>query len=1047
MRTPKHSTPSTQENRLPGLASPGLASPPGVKRLVCGSALLVALMIPGLSLARPERPILVAVADQGVSGRVTDEKGEGLPGVSVTLRGTNRGTTTDNTGKFQISVPGPDAVLVFSFVGYARQEITVGNRQSFNVQLVSDEQNLSEVVVVGYGTQRKSDITGSVASVTAKEIRAVPVTGVGQALQGRAPGVFVTQASNAPGGGVSIRVRGGNSINAGNEPLYVIDGFPVYNENGPNLNPNDIESMEILKDASATAIYGSRGANGVVLITTKRGKAGQNRIEFDSYYGVQNVRRQIPMLNATEYAQLVNEAQTNAGRQPVFTNEQIAGFGEGTNWQNEIFRAAPMQNYQLTASGGNDKTRYAVSGNYFDQQGVIINSKFDRGSLRFNFDHKLNDKFSLGTNLNLVRTRTFAVPTDADGGNGATVVYSALNFSPTQPVYNPDGTLVVFNTPGRIQIGSPVAQALGTSNQTVGTRLLGNVFVDYRIIPGLTFRTSFGTDINYSKNSFYISRLTASGAQLGGQGAIQNNQTSNWLNENTLTYNKTFNSIHNVTLLAGYTMQGNRFESVRAVSQGFANDNLTFYNLGGASTPLIPASSAALWQLNSYIGRVNYDYAGKYLVTATVRADGSSRFGTGNKWAVFPSGSVAWRLSEEDFLKGNPVLNDLKLRVSYGLSGNQEIGQYQSLATLGTQNANFNNTVAIGIGPTRVANPDLRWETTAQANIGVDLGLWNNRLTLTADVYDKKTTDLLLSVPLPFVSGYASALQNLGSIRNRGVELGINSVNTTGAFRWTTSFNIAGNRNKVLDLGSQREFPAGESSGHLQLPNSGLVRVGEQVGLFFGLRSNGIFQNQAEVDASAQKTARPGDIRYVDQDGNGVINQSDRVILGYAQPKFFGGLTNTFSYKGFELSIFMQGTYGNSIFNINRFELESLTGVSNQSRRVLDRWTPTNPSTTMPRANAVGNAYVISDRQIEDGSYLRVKNVNFSYTLPQTISRKVKMNNVKVYVSAQNLLTFTNYTGFDPEVNRFGQNTLSQGTDYGSYPGSRIFLGGLVLGF
>ncbi len=1010
------------------------------------SILLLVLLLSATSYVTGRPSQASALAEVSVTGLVRDDRGEGLPGVSVTIKGSTRGTSTDNTGRFQVAVPGPETVLVFSYIGYAKQELTVGNRQSLSVTLVPDEQNLNEVVVVGYGTQRKSDITGSLASVTAKEIRAVPVTGVGQALQGRAAGVFVTQGSNAPGGGVTVRVRGGNSINAGNEPLYVIDGFPVYNENGPNLNPNDIESMEILKDASATAIYGSRGANGVVLITTKRGRAGQSRVEFDMYEGVQQVRRQIPMLNATEYAQLVNEAQVNAGRPTVFTNEQIAGFGAGTNWQNEIFRTAPMRNYQLTASGGTDKTRYAISGNYFKQDGVIINSSFDRGSLRFNFDHKLTDKISVGTNLNIVRSRTFAVPTDNDGGNSATVVYGALNFSPTQPVYNPDGSLVVFNTPGRIQIGSPVAQALGTSNRTVGTRLIGNVFVDYQILPGLAFRTSFGSDINYRKNSFYSSRLTASGAQLGGQGAILNEQSTNWLNENTLTYTKTINRVHNLTLLGGYTMQGNRFESVRAVSQGFANDILTFDNLGGASTPLVPTSSAALWQLNSYIGRANYDYAGRYLLTATVRADGSSRFGAGNKWAVFPSASVAWRISEEGFLKNNSTINDLKLRLSYGLSGNQEIGQYQSLATLGTQNANFNNTVSIGVGPTRVANPDLRWETTAQTNVGIDVGLWSNRLTLTADVYEKKTTDLLLSVPLPFISGYASALQNLGSIRNRGVELGINSTNTTGSFKWTTSFNIAANRNRVLNLGNQQEFPSGESSGHLQLPNSGLVRVGEQIGLFFGLKSNGIFQNQAELDASAQKTARPGDIRYVDQDGNGVINQSDRVILGYAQPKFFGGLTNTFGYKGIELSVFMQGTSGNSIFNINRFELESLTGVSNQSRVVLDRWTPTNPSNTVPRANAVGNAYVISDRQIEDGSYLRVKNVNLSYTLPQALTRKARLNNVKVYVSAQNLLTFTNYTGFDPEVNRFGQNTLSQGTDYGSYPGSRIFLGGLVLG-
>lgn len=999
-------------------------------------AFLICLQFPALLMAQQTAP---------VSGKVTGTGGEAIPGANVVVKGTTTGTSTDGQGRFSLNAPS-NGTLVISSLGFASLEVNIGGRSQLTVTLAEDQKALEEVVVVGYGTQRKSDVTGSLSSVTSKDIKAVPVTGVGQALQGRAAGVQVTQASNAPGGGVTIRIRGGNSINAGNEPLYVIDGFPVYNESGANLNPNDIESMEILKDASATAIYGSRGANGVVLITTKRGKSGQNRIEFETYYGIQQVRKKLPMLNATEYATLVNEANTNVGRAPVFTQEQIAGFGVGTNWQDEIFREAPIQNYQLTASGGSDKTRYAVSANYLNQQGVIINSKYDRASFRFNFDHKINDRFNIGTSLNVIRSRNNAVPTDADGGTSGTVVYSALNFSPTQPVRNPDGTLVVFNTPGRIQIGSPVAQALGTYNLTVGTRMIGSVFADYKIIPGLTFRTSFGADVNYSKRSLYLSRNTATGTQLSGQASIINTQSSTWLNENTLTYNKTFGNVHNLTLLAGYTMQGNRFESVEARSQGFANDILTYENLGSASTALVPASSASNWQLNSYIGRANYDYSGKYLLTATVRADGSSRFGASNKWAVFPSASVAWRLSEEDFLKGNRVINDLKLRVSYGLSGNQEITQYQSLATLGTQNANFNNTVVIGIGPSRVANPDLRWETTAQADIGVDVGFLSNRITLTADYYNKKTTDLLLSVPLPYVSGYASALQNLGSIRNQGFELGINSTNLNGAFKWTTAFNIAANRNKVLSLGDQTEFASGDASGHLQLPNSGLVRVGEQIGLFYGYQSSGIFQTQAEVDGSAQKTAKPGDRRYVDQNGDGAINASDRVILGYAQPKFYGGLTNTFSYKGVELSIFMQGTSGNSIFNINRFEQESLTGVSNQSAETLNRWTPTNPSNTIPRANAVGNAYVLSSRQIEDGSYLRVKNINLSYTLPASLVSKAKLYNVKVYVSAQNWITFTKYTGFDPEVNRFGQSTLSQGSDYGSYPGNKMILAGLNIG-
>ena len=991
-------------------------------------------------------PVTLLAQNQNITGKVTGQDGEVLPGVSILVKGTTTGTATNAEGVFTIAAPA-SSTLVFSFIGYVSEEVPVNGRNQINVALVSDLKALEEVVVVGYGTQKRSDLTGSVASVSAKEIRAVPVTGIGQALQGRAAGVQVTQTSNAPGGGVSIRVRGGNSILGGNEPLYVIDGFPVYNESGANLNPNDIESMEILKDASATAIYGSRGANGVVIITTKRGKAGQNRVEFETYLGVQQVQKTIPLLNATEYALLVNEAQANATpvRPPVFTEEEIAGFGEGTNWQEEIFRKAPMQNYQLTVSGGTDKTRYAISGNYLNQQGVILNSKFDRASFRFNFDHKLNDRIGIGTSVNLTRSRNNAIPTDADGGTNATVVYGALNFSPTQPVYNPDGSLVVFNTPGRIQIGSPVAQALGTSDLTAQSRLIGSVFADFKILEGLTFRTSLGADVSFTKRSEYISRNTSVGVQLGGRGIITNDQSNTWLNENTLTYLKSLGGVHHFTFLAGYTMQGFRFERARASAQGFANDILTYENIGSASTALVPLSEAREWQLNSYIGRVNYDYASKYLLTATIRADGSSRFGSGNKWAAFPSASVAWRVSEEPFLKNNPVLNELKLRVSYGSSGNQEIPTYRSLALLAAQNANFNNTVAIGTGPDRVANPDLRWETTWQSNVGVDVGLWNNRLSLTADYYNKKTVDLLLDVPLPYITGYATATQNLGSLRNRGVELGINSNNLTGGFKWSTNFNIAANRNKVLELGGQTEFAAGESSGHLQLPNSGVVRVGQPIGLFNGYQTDGIFQNQAEVDASAQKTAKPGDRRYVDQDGNGVLNAQDRVILGYAQPKFFGGLTNTFSYKGVELSIFMQGTSGNSIFNVNRFELESLTGVSNQSREVLGRWTPENPSTTIPRANAVGNSYVISSRQVEDGSYLRVRNINLAYTLPAALVGKIKLYSVKVYVSAQNWITFTNYSGYDPEVSRFGQNALSLGTDYGSYPANKMVLAGLNI--
>ncbi len=531
---------------------------------------------------------------------------------------------------------------------------------------------------------------------------------------------------------------------------------------------------------------------------------------------------------------------------------------------------------------------------------------------------------------------------------------------------------------------------------------------------------------------------------MGGRAIITNDQTNTWLNENTLTYVKSLGGVHNFTFLAGYTMQGGRFERARASAQGFTNDILTYENLGSGSTALVPFSEARESQLNSYLGRVNYDYAGKYLLTATVRADGASRFGAGNKYAAFPSASVAWRISQEPFLKNSPVLTDLKLRVSYGSSGNQELPSYQSLAILETQNANFNNTVAPEPGQAGWPIPLCGGNDLAVGR-GRGRGPVEQPYQPDGGLLQQKTVDLLLRVPVPYYIGYSDAIQNLGSLRNRGVELGINSNNLTGAFKWSTNFNIAANRNKVLELGDRTEFGAGESSGHLQLPNSGVVRVGQPIGIFYGYQTNGIFQNQSEVDESAQKTAKPGDRRYVDQDGNGVLNALDRVILGQAQPKLFGGITNTFSYKGVELSIFIQGVSGNGIFNVNRFELESLTGVSNQSREVLDRWTPENPSTTIPRANAVGNAYVISSRQVEDGSYLRVKNINLSYTLPAALVGRIKLYSVKVYVSAQNWITFTNYSGYDPEVSRFGQNALSLGTDYGSYPANKMVLAGLNI--
>ncbi|HEY9045952.1 MAG TPA: TonB-dependent receptor [Ohtaekwangia sp.] len=1002
-------------------------------------------------------PVVVQAQNQTITGVVMADDNSPLPGVSVLVKGTTVGTVTDADGKFSISAS-PSSTLVFTFIGMKTLEVAVNNQSTVDVVMQGDISQLDEVVVVGYGTQKKSDVTGSVSSVTARDIKAIPITSMAQALQGRAAGVQVSQASNAPGGGVTIRIRGGNSIQGGNEPLYVLDGYPISNENGPNINPNDIESMEILKDASATAIYGSRGANGVVMITTKRGKPGRNTLQFETYYGVQKVRKQLDMLDATQLATLVNEGIANVNadnvgkpgfpKAPAFTDDQIAALGKGTNWQDEIFQSAPQQNYQLSFSGGDDKNQYYISGNYFNQDGIVVNSGFERGAVRFNLDRQINDKFKLSTSFVVNRTVTNLIASDGDGGSGAGVVYGALNFSPTVPVYNADGSYTIDNRTGGIKISNPVALAKLTTNRNTALRLLGTISGEYTIIEGLTLKVLFGTNLSQGKINTYIPRTVYAGVGTSGTATINSSQYGEWLNENTLTYRKTINDKHRVTALVGYTLQQAHNEGFQANAQNFANDILTYNNLGTAQQTNPGSSNADDWGLRSYLGRVNYDYDGRYLVTLTGRVDGSSRFGAGNKNAFFPSGSVAWRISNEQFMTNVSAVSDLKLRVSYGYTGNQQIPQYQSLGALQPQNYNFGNALSIGFSPNRIANPNLKWETTGQLDIGLDIGLINNRVQITADVYQKKTKDLLYNVSLPITSGYSTSLQNIGKTQNRGIEFAVSTVNVDKAFRWTTNFNISANRNKILDLGSVTgDIPSGGASGHLQLSNSGILRVGQQIGVFYGLITDGIFQNQAEIDASAQKTAKPGERRFVDVVPDGVINASDRVILGHAQPNYIFGFTNNFSYKGFDLSIFFQGVQGNSIFNINRFELESLTGVSNQSTAVLDRWTPTNPSNTIPRATSVGYPYQVTSRQIEDGSYVRMRNIQLAYNFPSAWLERFKITNAKLYVSGQNLLTFTNYSGFDPEVSRYGQDNLSLGTDYGSYPTAKMYLVGLNLGF
>ena len=994
-----------------------------------------------------------------ITGKVTDEKNEPIIGANVVVKGSTTGTITDMDGNFTLEVP-DQATLLVSYIGYTPKEVAVKNQNNLSIMMIEDSKTIDEVVVIGYGSVKKSNLTGAVSSVKTTEIQQTPMTSIDQGLVGRASGVQVTQTSGMPGAVASIRVRGSSSLQGGNEPLYVIDGFPVYSGTGfgstggntqisglSTVNPSDIESIEILKDASATAIYGARAANGVVLITTKSGKKGRDIITFESSFGVQNVAKTIDVMNAQEYAALVNEAYTNDGLDAPYNTTQlgeIAKLGNGTNWQDEIFRPAMIQSYQLTFSGGDNKTTYAISGGYFDQKGVIINSDFKRYSLRLNFDRQIFNTLKVGTHMSGTHTISRTSATDVGGRDG--VVNGALKMNPIQSVYANEetGEYTPTNDPGLL-IPNPVATAKEEIYNNATTRVLGDVYAEWEFLKDLKLKVSLGMDIMYLKQNKYTpsniyQSLGIASAKVGV------NRSINWLNENILTWNKTFKDIHSLNILGGFTIQRNNVESVTGASSNFVNDVMKYNNLGAGSIYDKPESSATQWSLMSYLARINYSLYDRYLFSVNGREDGSSRFGGNNKYGFFPSGSVAWRISEEGFMEPvKAVISNLKLRTSYGFTGNTEIGVYESLATLGSNSWTIGNQLVSGFYPNRIPNPDLKWEKTGQFDIGFDLGLFNNRLRLTADYYYKKTTDLLYNVAIPSASGYDSMLKNIGSVQNKGYELSIESDNLSGAFSWTTAFNISFNRNKVLELGGETYKDVGTYDDHLKTSDIRRLIVGQPIGVFYGYRFDGIFQNEAEC---AQQTSSPSPIgvglrRYKDLNGDGKIDATnDREILGDANPKFFGGMTNTFAYKGFELNVFLQYSYGNKIFNYNAMELESPTGGQNVYQDLVNRWTPTNPSNEYQKATTNRNN-IVSDRFIEDGSFLKLKTVSLSYSFPKLNWKH--LGGLRLYVTGQNLLTWTKYRGYDPEVSYRGASTLEAGEDFGGYPQARTFMFGIKL--
>ena len=981
-------------------------------------------------------PFFLFAQAKKINGTVTDSSGRGIPLVTVTEKGTKNSTVTSSDGNFDFNVSGSNSVLVISSVGYVTKEIKLNGETSFNVVLAISVSNLGEVVVVGYGTQRKKDVTGAVTTINTKNFNSIPVSNAGDAMQGKAAGVQVI-SSGSPGSNVTFRIRGTGTINNA-DPLLVIDGVPT---DAPlnNLNPDDIASIDVLKDASAAAIYGSRGANGVVLITTKHGAEGKGHLSFDFFTAWQKATSVVKMLNAPQFATLNNELLTNGNqnKNPAFANPDTLGVG--TDWLGALFRTAPMQNYSLAYSGGSDKYNYYVSGSVLDQKGIVINTGYKRYTVQFNSQAKVLNWLRFGNNVTL---------TADDKPSGSYDIRSAMAANPVQAIYNKDGSY--SNVLGNPLWYGDITNQIGTSNinqnDTKGYNILGSVYAEASLFPGLKFKSTAGIQA-----SFFDSRSWAPvynfqpNPQTAAYLAEQFNKSLTYLWDNYFTYDKILGADHHLTVLAGASAQNNRFDYLSGNKTNFPSNLTQQLNSGTGQANV--GGDASEWALLSFMGRINYGYKDKYLVTATLRRDGSSRFGTDNKYGTFPSASAAWRISKEDFFKVN-FINDLKLRAGYGITGNQNIGNYSFASALQIAQYNFNNNAVSIVYPLVLPNPGVQWEQVEQSNIGLDATMFNNRVSLTVDAYIKNTSKMLVPAVVPVTTGYSSTNVpsiNAGSMQNKGIEIGVLTKNITGAFSWNTDFNISFNQNEIKSLNDST--PLFVDNYGLNA-NFGIDQKGHPANEFYGFVTDGIFQNQKDVDnhavqqagTTASNSTSPGDIRFKDLNSDGVINAGDRTYIGNPNPKFIYAMNNSFAYKGFDLSIFLQGVYGNKIFNANNIYQEGMSTAQNQTERTLGRWEGEGTGNFMPRAiyGDPNQNSRVSTRYIEDGSYLRIKNVTIGYTLPMQLVQRIKFSSVRIYASCLNLATFTRYSGFDPEV---GVN----GVDYSVYPVTRTISVGVNL--
>jgi TonB-linked SusC/RagA family outer membrane protein len=1015
-------------------------------------------------------PESVRFMASSVKGKITDEKGSSLVGVNVVIKGTSSGTTSNAEGRYEINSIDDGQILVFSFIGYIQQEVKINHQQIIDIQLLPNSEQLNEVVVVGYGTAQKKDLTGAIAIISGKDIEQGAINTPDKALQGKIAGVQVHTNSHAPGGGISVQVRGTASLSAGGSPLYVIDGMPISNgfQTGASsdagsfggtanpmnsIDPSDIESIQVLKDASASAIYGSRAANGVVLITTKRGKSGQQRTDFEYSYGLQTIRKKLDFMDATQWATQINERATLLGQSQVYTPAQVSAFGKGTDWQSEIYKSAPKQTYKLSFSGGGPSVRYMLAENVTLQEGIIPGSSFKRYGTTVNIDADISKKLRVGQSLLFTLTDENVKPTDTKGYEGISnvvdAVYEAPPTIPARDEFGQINNLRNFPMGGGLENPLTMTDRYREVNNTI--RILGNIYADYNIIPGLDLNVRFGADIRDWKFHQYFPIGSEAAAGTNGKARQIGVRNLNYTNANTLTYSKTFNNIHQLKVLGGFTYQKETNETMDASSFGFPSDIFEYYNLGLGSSPQAPGSNMNEWTLISYLGRVNYSLKDKYLFTASVRADGSSKFGANNKFGIFPAVAFGWQLGEEKFIQRLNIFDQLKLRASYGKTGNESIGVYRSLSLLGTSFGTRSSYIYGGSRvpiayPSNIANPDLSWEKTGEFNVGIDAGVLNGRLSFSVDYYHKKTTDLLLDVPIPSQTGFGSVLKNTGAMLNKGFEFGINSVNTAGKLNWTTNFNISFNRNEILSLGGAEYLYAGWVGGANVNPhakNTVRLQPGHTVGEFYGSVFDGIWRSQEEINkAGTMPAAKPGDIRYRDTNGDGVYDtEKDDVFLGSPLPKFSYGLTNDLSFGPLSLHVFLYGDYGNKVLNLAAQQYV-LDGIGVSAKR-LDRWTPEKPDNPLPAASAT-NPQRVSSYLIEDGSFLRVQNVTLSYKIPGLIKF---VKNAKIGFGIDNLALLTKYSGYEPEVNSYGGSNTTKGMDRFGYPSSRTYRVELKLGF